>query len=208
MRIHRVQLMPYQKALLRSDNPFTFAVCGRGSGKTYTLSAIALIKLLQGENLILCAQRYDSLRDVLMKQVRLRAKEWGLENAVKFCQNPIRASYGPWTMYGTSYECLDGARGLDDINTILMDEVALAPLDVLDVLGPCLRGFGLSAFCRMARKCASLLPADCWKGIFSFSTSSLPLWIVRLQNCALSPFPDIARNTRKNFWRSLATRTL
>lgn len=140
MREHRIRLMPYQKALLRSDNPFTFAVCGRGSGKTYTLSAIALIKLLQGENLILCAQRYDSLRDVLMKQVRLRAKEWGLENAVKFCQNPIRATYGQWTMFGSSYECLDGARGLDDINTILLDEVALAPLDVLDVLGPCLRG--------------------------------------------------------------------
>ena len=140
MIVSRIRLMPYQKELLKSDNPFTFAVCGRGSGKTYTLSAIGLIKLLQGENLILCAQRYDSLRDVLMKQVRLRAKEWGLENAVKFSQNPIRATYGPWTMYGSSYECLDGARGLDDINTILLDEVALAPLDVLDVLGPCLRG--------------------------------------------------------------------
>lgn len=140
MREHRIRLMPYQKRLLKSENPFTFAVCGRGSGKTYTLSAIGLVKLLQGENLILCAQRYDSLRDVLMKQVRLRAKEWGLENVVKFSQNPIRATYGPWTMYGTSYECLDGARGLDDINTILMDEVALAPLDVLDILGPCLRG--------------------------------------------------------------------
>lgn len=140
MNVHHVRLMPYQKALLKSTNPFTFAVCGRGAGKTYTLSTIALVKFLQGENLILCAQRYDSLRDVLMKQVQLRAKEWGLENIVKFSKNPIRASYGPWTMYGSSYECLDGARGLDDINTLLLDEVALAPLDVLDILGPCLRG--------------------------------------------------------------------
>lgn len=140
MKEHRIRLMPYQKELLYSDNPFTFAVCGRGAGKTHMLSTIGLIRLLNGENLILCAQRYDSLRDVLMKQVRLRAKEWGLENVVKFSQNPIRATYGPWTMYGSSYECLDGARGLDDINTILLDEVALAPLDVLDILGPCLRG--------------------------------------------------------------------
>lgn len=73
---------------------------------------------------------------------------------------------------------------------------------------PCLRGFGLSAFCRMAKRCASLLLADCWKGIFSFSTNSLPSWIVRLQKCALSPFLDTARSTRKNFWRYLATRTL
>lgn len=135
-----LKLMDYQKRLLHSTNPFTFAVCGRGSGKTYTMSVLALIKLLRGENLILCAQRYDSLRDVLMKQLRLRVMEWGLSDVVQFSKNPIRASYGPWTIYGSSYECLDGARGLDDINTILLDEVALAPLDVLDVLGPCLRG--------------------------------------------------------------------
>ena len=133
-------LMEYQKRLLKSPNPFTFAVCGRGAGKTYTLSAIALIKLLQNENLILCAQRYDSLRDVLMKQVQMRAKEWGVDSFIKFTQNPIRATYNGFTIYGSSYECLDGARGLDDINTILLDEVSLAPLDVLDVLGPCLRG--------------------------------------------------------------------
>lgn len=132
--------MSYQKDLLKSQNPFTFAVMGRGSGKTYTLSVIALMKLLQGENLILCAQRYDSLRDVLMRNVRLRAAEWGLDSVVKFSQNPIRAMYNGFTMYGSSYECLDGSRGLDDINTLLLDEVALAPLDVLDVLGPCLRG--------------------------------------------------------------------
>lgn len=135
-----IRLMSYQKELLKSSNPFTFAVMGRGSGKTYTLSVIALMKLLMGENLILCAQRYDSLRDVLMKAVKLRAKEWGVEDFVKFTEKPIRASYKDWTMYGSSYECLDGDRGRDDINTILLDEVALAPLDVLDVLGPCLRG--------------------------------------------------------------------
>lgn len=140
MRTVSIKLLPYQKRLLKSRNPFSFAVCGRGAGKTYTLSTIALIKLLKGENILLCAQRYDSLRDVLMRQVKLRAKEWGVDNAVRFCNNPIRATYGDWTMYGTSYECLDGARGLDDINTLLMDEIALAPLDCLDVLGPCLRG--------------------------------------------------------------------
>lgn len=72
----------------------------------------------------------------------------------------------------------------------------------------CLRGFGLSAFCRMARRCASLSLADCWKGIFSFSMSSLPSWIVRLRKCALSQFPDTARSTIKNFWLYLVTRTL
>ena len=111
----RIRLMSYQKELLKSSNPFTFAVMGRGSGKTYTLSVIALMKLLRGENLILCAQRYDSLRDVLMKDVKLRASEWGLDGIVKFTEKPIRAEYNGFTMYGSSYECLDGDRGRDDI---------------------------------------------------------------------------------------------
>ena len=132
--------MSYQQQILHSKNPFTFAVMGRGSGKSYTLSVIALLKLLQGQNVIAAAQRYDSLRDVLMRQIQLRAKEWGLSNIVKFSKNPIRATYGDFTLYGTSYECLEGARGLDDIGFLCLDECALAPLDVLDILGPCCRG--------------------------------------------------------------------
>lgn len=141
MAEYHVKLMPYQKRMLHSSNPFTFAVMGRGSGKTYTLSLIALINLLKGKNLILAAQKYDALRDVLMRQLRLRVKEWGLEDVVKFCMNPIRATYGDHTIYGTSYEAIESTgRGLDSISGILLDEVALAPLDVLDVLGPTLRG--------------------------------------------------------------------
>lgn len=140
MAEYHVKLMPYQKRMLHSSNPFTFAVMGRGSGKTYTLSLIALINLLRGKNLIMAAQKYDALRDVLMRQLKLRVKEWGLEDVVKFCMNPIRATYGDHTIYGSSYEAIESVRGLDSISGILLDEVALAPLDILDVLGPCLRG--------------------------------------------------------------------
>lgn len=144
MREYHVKLMPYQKRMLNSKNPFTFAVMGRGSGKTYTLSLIALINLLKGKNLIIAAQKYDALRDVLMKEVRKRVQEFQLEDAIKFCMNPIRATYKDFTLYGTSYEAIESTgRGLDSISGILLDEVAMAPLDVLDVLGPCLRGPGV-----------------------------------------------------------------
>lgn len=72
---------------------------------------------------------------------------------------------------------------------------------------PCLRGLGLSAFCRMAKRCASLLLADCWKGIFSFSMSSLPSWIVKSQKSVPSRFLDTAKNTKRNSWRFRAIRT-
>lgn len=143
MAEHRIQLLPYQKRMIKSKNPFTFAVMGRGAGKTYTLSLIAMINLLQKKNLIMFAQKYDSLRDVLMKELRRRVKEWGLEDTVKFSMNPLRATYGDYTIFGSSYEAVESVRGLDSISGILLDECSLAPLDILDVTSPCLRGPGI-----------------------------------------------------------------
>lgn len=143
MSEHRIQLLPYQKRMLKSKNPFTFAVMGRGAGKTYTLSLIAMINLLQKKNLIMFAQKYDSLRDVLMKELRRRVNEWGLGDTVKFSMNPLRATYGDYTIFGSSYEAVEAVRGLDSISGILLDECSLAPLDILDVTAPCLRGPGI-----------------------------------------------------------------
>lgn len=116
---------------------------GRGAGKTYTLSLIAMINLLQKKNLIMFAQKYDSLRDVLMKELRRRVNEWGLGDTVKFSMNPLRATYGDYTIFGSSYEAVEAVRGLDSISGILLDECSLAPLDILDVTAPCLRGPGI-----------------------------------------------------------------
>lgn len=135
-----LSLLPYQRQMLSSDSPFTFAVMGRGSGKSYTLSIIALLALLQGKDVILCAQRYDSLRDVVMREVKARVYEWGLQDVISFKENPIRCSFGDSTIFCGSYEGLEGLRGLTNISLILLDEVALAPLYVLDVLAPCMRG--------------------------------------------------------------------
>lgn len=135
--------MPYQKKLLNSTSPFVFALMGRGSGKSYTLSIIALLALLQGKNAILCAQRYDSLKDVLFREIKLRVVEWGLSDVVQFKENPVRATYNNHTLYGGSYEGIPALRGLTEISLIILDEVATAPIDVLDVLAPCLRGPGV-----------------------------------------------------------------
>ena len=140
MRQVELKLLPYQRQLLRSQSPFTFAVMGRGSGKSYTLSIIALLTLLEGKNIIACAQRFDSLRDVLFREIKLRVYEWGLQDAVKFKENPIRATYGDHVIYGGSAENLDGLRGLTEISLLLLDEVALFPIDAIDILAPCLRG--------------------------------------------------------------------
>ena len=139
----KLKLLPYQKQLLRSKSPFTFAVMGRGSGKSYTLSIIALFALLEGKNAILCAQRYDSLKDVLFREIKLRVSELGLADHVQFKDNPVRAMYNGHTLYGGSYDAIDSLRGLTEISMLILDECALAPISVLDVLAPCLRGPGV-----------------------------------------------------------------
>lgn len=143
MRQVELKLLPYQRQLLSSKSPFTFAVMGRGSGKSYTLSIIALLTLLSGKNIIACAQRFDSLRDVLFREIKLRVFEWGLQDEVHFKENPIRATYGDHTIYGGSAENLDGLRGLTEISLLLLDEAALFPIDAIDILAPCLRGPGV-----------------------------------------------------------------
>lgn len=143
MRQVELKLLPYQRQLLKSKNPFTFAVMGRGSGKSYTLSIIALLTLLQDKNIIACAQRFDALRDVLFREIKLRVYEWGIQDAVHFKENPIRATYGNFTIYGGSAENLDGLRGLTEISLLLLDEVALYPSETLDILAPTLRGPGV-----------------------------------------------------------------
>lgn len=135
-----LKLLPYQRKLLSSKEAFTFAVMGRGSGKSYTLSVIALLTLLQGKNAILCAQRYDSLKDVLFREIKARVAEWGIGDRIQFKENPVRASFNGCTLYGGSYDAIDALRGLTDISSLILDEVALAPITVLDVLAPCLRG--------------------------------------------------------------------
>ena len=139
MRVN-LKLLPYQKELLYSTDPFVFCIQGRGSGKSMGLSVLALLSLLKGMNIIACAQRFDSLRDVLFREIKMRVYEWGLQDVVHFKENPIRATYGPYTIYGGSAENLDGLRGLTEISLLLLDEVALYPLDTLDILAPCLRG--------------------------------------------------------------------
>ena len=87
--VSHVKLLPYQRRLLNSRNPFTFAICGRGAGKTYSMSLIAMIKFLSGQNVLISAQRFDSLRDVLWKQILARIKDFGLEGCVKLSKAPI-----------------------------------------------------------------------------------------------------------------------
>lgn len=137
----KVKLLPWQKKFLQSEANTVIALAGRGSGKSFAMSLVAMVYLLEGKSIICCAQRYDSLRDVLFREIKMRVYEWGLSDRIKFKENPVRAICDNGAIaYGVSYDSVDAARGLTEIHAIVADEIALAPADLMVVLSPCLRG--------------------------------------------------------------------
>ena len=63
-----IGLLDHQLRFVNSDKPFVAMVCGRGAGKTYVASYLAVLKAMQGERVILFAQSWSSLTNNLMKE--------------------------------------------------------------------------------------------------------------------------------------------
>lgn len=140
----KVELLPWQKKFLTAEANTVIGVLGRGAGKSFAMSILVVLYLLEHKNVICCAQRYDSLKDVLYREIKNRVREWGLTERITFKENPVRAICdGQYIAYGVSYDSVDAARGLTECSAILADEVALAPADLFTTLSPCLRGPGV-----------------------------------------------------------------
>ena len=73
-----LKLLPHQRALMRSKVSKSLLLCGRGAGKSYVLSVMTLLYLLQGKSVLVGGQRYDTLHDTLYAEIKKRAAEWGV----------------------------------------------------------------------------------------------------------------------------------
>ena len=149
----KYKLLPHQKRLLNSNSSFTAMVCGRrlkGAGKSYISSLLAALKLIQGERIIVFAQNYRSLTENLLYEVTLRLDELIGHNAYRYekgkkitlLSNSSVASKRHGAIFGATYENIDAVRGFTQINSIILDEGALSPNNILMVAGPCIRGLG------------------------------------------------------------------
>lgn len=139
-----VALLPWQRKFLQAEASTVIGILGRGAGKSFAMSILVVLYLLEHKNVICCAQRYDSLKDVLYREIKNRVREWHLTDRITFKENPVRAICdGQYIAYGVSYDSVDAARGLTECSAILADEVALAPADLFTTLSPCLRGPGV-----------------------------------------------------------------
>ena len=72
-------------------------------------------------------------------------------------------SYKNGMCFGYSYDNYENVRGQSDISLLALDEVAMAPADLMDVVGPCLRGPGIKP---MIRFCTTPRVGSIWNRKF------------------------------------------
>ena len=147
MKEHNYKLFKHQMALLKSESPITYMVCGRAAGKSFAASLLIVKYLLEGKRVIALAQTFRSLSEVLFTEIKNRLEE--LKVNVHINWGSMKIEYGDGCVYGASYENLESIRGLSKISLAVCDEAALSPNKLFTVLSPCLRGEGIEGKIRL-----------------------------------------------------------
>ena len=144
-----IGLLDHQLRFVNSDKPFVAMVCGRGAGKTYVASYLAVLKAMQGERVILFAQSWSSLTNNLMKECYYRIIELGqriqkitgsnFKINYKYTQTKIEFPDTLGVIYGATYPAEEAVRGYTQIATLILDEAAMSKPDILNVAQPAMR---------------------------------------------------------------------
>ena len=132
------RLFPHQKAVITSQEPILYARMGRGSGKSYIASMLAVISLLKGKRTLAIAQTGQAIREVLVPEILARLNEI-IPGKFKFNQTSNKIVFGKGIIYLGSYESLESLRGYTRISLIILDEAALAPPNIFEVVAFCMR---------------------------------------------------------------------
>lgn len=134
----KYKLFPHQKAMLLSKEPILYARMGRGAGKSYTASMLAVMSLLKGKRTLAIAQTNQAIREVLVPEILARLNEI-IPGRFKFNQTSNKIVFGKGIIYLGSYESLESLRGYTRISLIILDEAALAPPNIFEVVAFCMR---------------------------------------------------------------------
>lgn len=131
-------LLPHQLKAKNSEKQISGIVGGRGCGKSIFLSVMALREIIEGGKVILFAQDFGALMKTMFRDIIERFRECELTPKVNYQQKTIM--FGKGELYGYSYENIESVRGLSECSMLILDEFAKAPIDILAVASPCLRG--------------------------------------------------------------------
>ncbi len=133
------KLLPHQRKLVLSKCKKSALICGRGAGKSYACAAIVLLTLIKGRNVLVGGQRYDTIHDTLYEEIKHLATEWNLFDLIEWRERPMMMTLGDSHVWFGTYESVDACRGYSKVSLIILDEMFLAPANILSVWGPCMR---------------------------------------------------------------------
>ena len=133
-----VKLLSHQKKLIQSTKSIAGIYGARGSGKSYIISWLCGLNLVQQKKTIVFSTNFKQLQLVLIPEISKRLEEMKVSFSHDKLTNTIRYKNG--AVYLFSYENVDSVRGLTECEYLILDEIALAPNEILAVAGPCLRG--------------------------------------------------------------------
>lgn len=136
----RYKLFKHQKELLACKEDMVYLRAGRGSGKSFIASLIAVIALLKGQRVLIMAQDYRSLTEVIMAECTQRLFEILKPEEFQVHRVSMKITYGKTgVIYFSSYSNMDSIRGFSKIQLSILDEVCLAPPNLYEVLAYCQR---------------------------------------------------------------------
>ena len=141
MDVH-LKLLPHQIKLMRSAATKALLLCGRGAGKSFICAVLALLTLLQGKNVMIGGQRFDTLHDTLYAEIKRMAQAWGIYDRIQWHESPMMMDFGDAHCYFGTYQSPDMARGYSRVSLMILDELFLAPLDILAIWTPVMRDTG------------------------------------------------------------------
>lgn len=149
---YEIKLLRAQKALYNSEKPIAGIYSGRGLGKTYIISFLIMIALVKGEKVLAFSQTYKSLSQNLFQEVLKRFEQIGQKP--EYNKQAMTISFNGAVCYGYSYENVESCRGLTECKWLILDEIALAPVDIMAIAAPCIRGdfVPMIRFCSTPRK--------------------------------------------------------
>lgn len=141
MDIH-VKLLKHQMELMRSTEDMVYLQCGRGAGKSYIASLMAVLAMLQGKRVICLGPSYRQVTEVLFTECLNRLYEMLPPDEFQVQKVAMKICYKEGIIYFASYENVDNLRGFTKISLAICDEIALATPELMNVLSFCQRDTG------------------------------------------------------------------
>lgn len=141
MNVH-VKLLKHQMELMQCNDDMVYLQCGRGAGKSYIASLMAVLAMLQGQRVICLGPSYRQVTEVLFTECLNRLYEILPPEEFEVHKVSMKICYKNGIIYFASYENVDNLRGFTKISLAICDEIALASPELMNVLSFCQRDTG------------------------------------------------------------------